>query len=124
MKTWPALGLAFAGLSSAVDATEPCSTLLKFSMAEHRVAVRRALDIPASAPGTSPQVPAHCRVEGIIDERTGRDGKPYGIGFAVSLPVQWTGRFLFQGGGGLNGSVAPPIGAQFAGEQSALARGL
>jgi pimeloyl-ACP methyl ester carboxylesterase len=123
MKILPTLGLAFAGLSSAVNASEPCSKLLKFSMAEHRVAVRRAVDIPASAPGTSPQVPAHCRVEGVIDERTGRDGKPYGIGFALSLPAQWTGRFLFQGGGGLNGSVAPPVGPQFAGEQSALARG-
>jgi feruloyl esterase len=67
--------------------------------------------------------PAHCRVDGIIDARTGRDGKPYGIGFAVALPRQWNGRFLFQGGGGLNGSVAPPLGAQYAGQVSALARG-
>jgi pimeloyl-ACP methyl ester carboxylesterase len=77
----------------------------------------------ASAPGVSPAVPAHCRVDGVIDERTGRDGKPYAIGFAVALPANWNGRFLFQGGGGLNGSVQPPVGAQYAGEQSALARG-
>ena len=77
----------------------------------------------ASAPGASPAVPAHCRVDGVIDERTGRDGKPYAIGFAVALPANWNGRFLFQGGGGLNGSVQPPNGGQYAGEQSALARG-
>ena len=59
----------------------------------------------------------------MIDERTGRDGKPYGIGFAVALPANWNGRFLFQGGGGLNGSVQPPLGGAYAGERSALARG-
>ena len=59
----------------------------------------------------------------MIGARTGRDGKPYGIGFAVALPRSWNGRFLFQGGGGLNGSVAPPLGAQYAGDQSALQRG-
>ena len=61
-------------------------------------------------PASSPRLPAHCRVDGVIDERTGRDGKPYGIGFAVALPANWNGRFLFQGGGGLNGSVQPPLG--------------
>ena len=59
----------------------------------------------------------------MIDERTGRDGKPYGIGFALALPVNWNGRFLFQGGGGLNGSVQPPLGGAYAGERSAIARG-
>jgi feruloyl esterase len=39
------------------------------------------------------------------------------------MPAEWNGRFLFQGGGGLNGSVQPPLGAQFAGDRSALARG-
>ena len=85
--------------------------------------IRQAQEVKASAPGTSPTVPAHCRVDGVIDERTGRDGKPYGIGFAVTLPVNWNGRFLFQGGGGLNGSVQPPLGAAYAGDRSALARG-
>ena len=42
---------------------------------------------------------------------TGSDGKPYAIGFAVALPENWNGRFLFQGGGGLNGNVGLPIGA-------------
>ena len=41
----------------------------------------------------------------MLDRRTGADGKPYGIGFALALPGEWNGRFLFQGGGGLNGSV-------------------
>ncbi|HUA18971.1 MAG TPA: tannase/feruloyl esterase family alpha/beta hydrolase [Bryobacteraceae bacterium] len=90
--------------------------------------------VPASAPGTlriSPNfpgtvavaVPAFCRVDGVIDPRTGVDGKQYGIGFALALPDQWNGRFLFQGGGGLNGNVALPLGSQAAGDSPALARG-
>ena len=58
------------------------------------------------------KLPAYCRLDGVLDRRTGADGKPYGIGFALALPGDWNGRFLFQGGGGLNGSVrvrsAPP----------------
>src|SRR5690349_24818109 len=69
------------------------------------------------------EVPAFCRVDGVIDQRTGADGKTYGIGFAVALPDNWNGRFLFQGGGGLNGNVANPVGTQAAGDMSALARG-
>ena len=76
-----------------------------------------------TAPPAPSVLPAHCRVDGVIDERIGRDGKSYGIGFAVALPASWNGRFLFQGGGGLNGSVQPPLGAQYAGDVSALARG-
>lgn len=115
--------VALMGMSSAMGATQNCAALVKFTLSEHRVVIRQAREVPASAPGVTPAVPAHCRVDGVIDERTGRDGKPYGIGFAVALPAQWNGRFLFQGGGGLNGSVQPPLGAGYAGERSALARG-
>ena len=68
-------------------------------------------------------VPAFCHVEGVIDQRTGVDGKPYAIGFALALPDEWNGRFLFQGGGGLNGNVALPLGSQATGDMPALARG-
>jgi feruloyl esterase len=59
----------------------------------------------------------------VLDRRTGADGTTYGIGFALALPGDWNGRFLFQGGGGLNGSVRFPLGAQAAGATPALARG-
>jgi len=112
----------------------PCADMLKFQIHGIALAIAKAEATPASAPGTlriSPNfpgtvpvaVPAFCRVEGVIDQRTGADGKPYGIGFALALPDQWNGRFLFQGGGGLNGSVALPLGSQAAGETPALARG-
>jgi len=68
-------------------------------------------------------LPAHCRVNGILDKRTGADGKTYGIRFAVALPDNWIGDFLQQGGGGLNGSVGEPIGNQAVGDKPALGQG-
>src|SRR3954462_9255758 len=95
-----AIALAIAALSatSIAQAASSCAALTKFTMPAHRVIISKAQEVVASAPGLSPAVPAHCRVDGVIDQRTGRDGKPYGIGFAVTLPAKWNGRFLFQGG--------------------------
>ncbi len=95
------------------------------------VTITSARMVPASAASASsmpgapptPALPAHCMVEGIIDPHTGANGTAYGIGFALALPAEWNGRFLMQGGGGLNGRVNPPIGAAAAGSRPALARG-
>src|SRR4029078_7948504 len=78
---------------------------------------------PPNAPPSALKLPAFCRVDGVIDRRTGGDGKPYGVGFAVALPDDWNGRFLQQGGGGLNGTVGPPLGRTGMGG-AALAHGL
>jgi feruloyl esterase len=83
--------------------------------------------IPAAYPG-SPSIgplPAHCRVDGVMNRRKGVDGQEFGIGFAIALPNQeaWNGDFMMQGGGGGNGFVAYPTGASFAGNQPALSRG-
>ncbi len=111
-----------------------CADMLKYQADGMPLTITQADATPASAPNTlriSPNfpgtvasaVPAFCKVEGVINQRTGADGKSYGIGFALALPDQWNGRFLFQGGGGLNGSVALPLGSQAAGDTPALARG-
>src|SRR4029453_13988986 len=76
------------------------------------------------APAPAVKLPAYCRVDGVLDARTGADGKSYGIGFALALPGDWNGRFLFQGGGGLNGNVGFPMGAQASGSTPALVRGV
>nr|KIS30397.1 hypothetical protein TQ38_23100 [Novosphingobium sp. P6W] len=68
-------------------------------------------------------LPAHCRVSGTINERRGADGKTYAIGFTVALPDSWNGRLLFQGGGGLNGIIQPPVGRVATGARPALAKG-
>ena len=83
-----ALALALFA-SNVAAAAQPCPALTKFRLAEHRVVIQQAREVAASAPGVTPAVPAHCRVDGAIDERTGRDGKPYAIGFAVALPAKW-----------------------------------
>jgi hypothetical protein len=77
----------------------------------------------AGAPPVATQLPAFCRLDGVIDRRTGAAGTTYGIGFALAMPENWNGRFLFQGGGGLNGSVQPPLGGSAAGGTPGLARG-
>ncbi|MFO1195111.1 MAG: tannase/feruloyl esterase family alpha/beta hydrolase [Rhodoferax sp.] len=56
-------------------------------------------------------VPAHCLVKGRMHERRGSDGRDYAIGFEMRLPVDWNGRFYYQGNGGLDGAVLPALGA-------------
>ncbi len=96
-----------------------------FDMQIKQAAIVAAGPIPSSpfGPAFTGNLPTYCRVDGVIDERIGHDGKPYAIGFAIALPERWNGRFLMQGGGGLNGNVALPIGSVAAGEVPALARG-
>ena len=71
--------------------------------------------------------PAHCLVRGETGHHVGADGAAYGDRFELRLPVDWNGRFLFQGGGGLDGILMPAIGlvsdSVHSRAPSALARG-
>jgi pimeloyl-ACP methyl ester carboxylesterase len=119
-----ALLLIASPLAFTQSGAPHCADMLKYQTPGLKLAITKADLTPASAPRPpAAALPAYCRVEGVIDQRTGAEGKQYGIGFALALPDQWNGRFLFQGGGGLNGNVTPPLGAQAAGNQPALARG-
>jgi feruloyl esterase len=73
--------------------------------------------------GRSDPLPAYCRVEGVINRRTGVGGEQFGISFALAMPDKWNGDFLMQGGGGANGVVMPPLGLAAAGQTPALMRG-
>ncbi len=97
-----------------------------------RVKINKAGHVAAAAPGTvqGPMgqmmpygLPSHCLVEGVINERQGAGDTTYGIGFELALPDDWNGRFLLMGGGGLNGTINPPIGPVASGSTPALARG-
>jgi feruloyl esterase len=55
-------------------------------------------------------LPEHCLVRGRIDERTGADGQPYHTGFELRLPSAFSGRFVYQGGGGNDGIVFNAVG--------------
>ncbi|HTZ32225.1 MAG TPA: tannase/feruloyl esterase family alpha/beta hydrolase [Methylomirabilota bacterium] len=122
------------GAGDAIAPSESCAALMRLQVEGVTLAISKAEFTPTAPAGTirpspfSPDtipvpVPSYCRVEGAFDQRTGVDGKPYAIGFAMALPDQWNGRFLFQGGGGLNGFVGEPYGATAAGTNPALARG-
>ena len=108
-----------AGACTAMRNVKLEGATLEITAAEHLPAG----NAPAPGPGYQGPLPAHCRVEGVLERRRGVDGVEYGIRFALALPDRWSGRFLFQGGGGLNGSVNPPLGAAAAGATPALARG-
>jgi len=105
-----------------------CEAMTGFTLRGYDVKVtsaqwsaNRTVRGPFGGPGT--ELPPHCHVEGVIDQRTGVDEVEYGIRFAVNMPDDWNGRYLFQGGGGLNGTLGEPLGATAAGGQPALMRG-
>jgi feruloyl esterase len=94
-----------------------CADLASISIPGFVVKITKAASVSADA-----TLPAHCLIEGDINPRVGFGGKPYALGFALSLPDVWNGRFLYQGGGGYDGVMRPPIGPQNGGPP-ALARG-
>ena len=58
----------------------------------------------------------HCLVTGKMNERASSvdpsvEDASYAIGFEMRLPVDWNGRFFYQGNGGLDGVVKPAVGA-------------
>jgi feruloyl esterase len=122
------LYLLAAAATSFAQSPNKCAELARFQMPGVKIEIADTNLVPAGpAQGgrgqVGPMLPAHCRVNGILDRRTGTDGKTYGIRFAIALPENWMGEYLQQGGGGLNGTVGEPIGAQAAGDRPALARG-
>lgn len=123
-----AMGLVMTSTGVYAQARD-CAALAQWSDGIHDVQVSEALhydnrQLTAGPPGSPPRTLApHCHVAGSFEHRTGADGKPYAIKFAINLPDNWNGRFLFQGGGGLNGVVNEPIGGQAAGPVSALEQG-
>lgn len=122
------LGLCVASLGAEAQEAA-CSALTEWAGGPEDLTITEAVyavdRVAAGGPGFGPPqtLPPHCHVVGSFEHRTGVDGREYAIRFAINLPDDWNGRFLFQGGGGLNGTLQEPLGAQAAGGESALARG-
>jgi hypothetical protein len=62
-------------------------------------------------------LPEHCQIQGLLRARTGIAGPAatpqlYETKFEVRLPTLWNGRYMFQGGGGTEGSLPAATGAQ------------
>ena len=69
-----------------------------------------ALNAPRAAQGNTPALPEHCEVQGRMNERTGVNSQRYAIRFHLRLPIDWNGRFFFEGGGGSNGNLGAALG--------------
>jgi hypothetical protein len=96
---WPVLLLSTSGLAQQSDA---CASLMHFKAAS--VENSKAAPIAAGTtepnpwgPGHCAPIPAYCRVEGVINRRSGVGGEEFGINFALAMPEKWNGDFLMQG---------------------------
>ena len=128
-------GFAVAWLLTSVTTTSAigansCNSLRSFSLPPFALSIRKAEHLPAGPPPRFPftppfegTLPPRCEVTGVIDQRVGVGGKPFAIEFAVALPDDWNGRFAFQGGGGGNGTLYPPLGFYATGRELAVERG-
>lgn len=123
------LAVALSAITTGAYAqAQNCAALAQWNDNIHDVQITDAThyadrELPAGPGGPARTLPPHCHITGSFEHRTGSDGQPYAINFAINMPDNWNGRYLFQGGGGLNGVVSEPMGAQAAGAQSALAQG-
>lgn len=60
--------------------------------------------------GNNP-IPEHCLIKGYMEQRVSPiDRQTYQIGFEMRLPIQWNGRFLYQGNGGTDGNIVNAVG--------------
>jgi len=111
--TWLAAATCTAALLTACggDDASPqplsCADMTTTRLGMPGLKVAQAAEVAAS--GT---LPAHCKITGTVNDRTGIDGKPYAIGFELRLPqpADWKSKFFFQGGGGTDGVVNPAVG--------------
>ena len=103
--------------STVTQAATTCQAMAQTSLPNVRITEATLVNAGtqrAREPGSNREVgeplPEHCVVRGRIDERVGADGKPYHTGFELRLPSQFSGRFVYQGGGGNDGVVFNAVG--------------
>ena len=96
--------------AQSVSETQRCTAALQWST-ETLTIDAAEVQPTASVAGSSTPLPARCRVRGTIAPYVGAKGKQYATRFELQLPYHWNGELLFQGGGGLNGTVNPAIGS-------------
>jgi feruloyl esterase len=57
------------------------------------------------------KLPQRCVVNGYVNRHISPvDQCQYADGFAVNLPANWNGRFMFQDPGGIGGTLVPAVG--------------
>ncbi len=102
--------------AAATPGSAACAGLK--SLAEPDFIVREAVIVPAGrVPGLkaaeeeSTVLPEHCLFRGTLSPRTGAHEEAFGIGFELRMPTAWNGRFVFEGGGGMDGIEFPAYGS-------------
>lgn len=107
--------LATPGIAQESTPGQQCAAIASFPWRSD-TQITGAQEIPANSVRANgnpngPFLPAHCKVNGVIDARPSDiPGNTLGIGFELRLPDTWNGRFFFQGGGGFDGVVAEANG--------------
>ena len=69
--------LLLGGMALPAVAATPCADLVRFSMAGHNVQIEKAQNVaagpaaqvPSAPPGPRATLPAHCRVDGVLDQQ-------------------------------------------------------
>lgn len=126
-----ALGLVLTGVVTPAhadleptDAPEPfCETLTEFEFPSTTIT---SVEVVPSGTLTHRAEPIgeHCLVTGKMNERVSDvDGQEYAIGFEMRLPQEWSGQYLYQGNGGLDGAITTALGTA-GGSESALQMGM
>lgn len=115
-----ALSAALAAAPTPSAFADACNRLQGLSEAgllvteAHEVPEGPAPRGPAGPNGAAstprPILPQHCQIAARIDQRAGAGGQPYYIGMELRIPAAWNGRFIYQGGGGMDGVIAPALG--------------
>jgi hypothetical protein len=127
----PLVATACSAMVALGQSANSCSSLSGLKLEGVEIAKAELIAAGATVPPPYPgapsigPLPAHCRVDGVINRRKGVDGEEFGIGFALALPEPsvWNHDLMMQGGGGGNGFVAYPAGASYSGDKPALSRG-
>ncbi|PJJ57517.1 feruloyl esterase [Mumia flava] len=89
---------------------EACETLASFAYPGTTITAAETVAAGTLTNAGEP-VGEHCRVTGFMNERVSPvDGQTYRIGFEMRLPTDWSGRYLYQANGGIDGSVVPATG--------------
>ncbi|KAE9690669.1 tannase/feruloyl esterase family alpha/beta hydrolase, partial [Enterobacteriaceae bacterium TzEc077] len=93
-----------------VKMTGSCSDLLGFQY-NNTVISSATLQETGTLTVANKPIGAHCLVKGYMDQHVSPvDGQTYQIGFEMRLPIDWNGRFLYQGNGGTDGNLVPATG--------------
>ncbi len=115
------LALAISSQAHAADANR-CARLTGLHVPNGVVTSAQWQEaVPHDDASAAKALPAHCLVEGVLDRRTGQpaptngtgpaaSNDQYAIHFELRLPLEWAGRFFYQGGGGSDGIVNPATG--------------